>query len=112
MSTKDLNTEVQNYKTDGGNTDEIWGAFRMNGADCKIARGSYAVLAADVTATHALVATGLNSVAVPLVQIMRSGKVATSDAAVSLSGESIEVGSGSTYTLTAGDVINWIAIGS
>lgn len=112
MSSQDLTRTTQNYETDGGNTWEVWGAFRMNGADCKLARGSHAVTSGEGAAHSAALATGLTSVATQFVQILRGGKVATSDAAVSVSGGTITVGDGSTYALTAGDVVNWLAIGA
>jgi len=44
--------------------------------------------------------------------ILRSGKVATSDAAVSESSGTLTVADGSTFNLTKDDVIHWIAIGT
>ena len=43
-----------------------------------------------------------------IVQAVRSGKVVTSDAAVSFSGTVLTVADGTSYTLTADDVLNII----
>lgn len=81
-----------------------------NGAG-PIAHGSYTVVAADDTANTVALDTGLSSITVALVQVVRSGKASTSDAAVSWSGGTLTVADGSTYVLTTGDVLNWIAVG-
>ena len=69
----------------------------------------HAVTSGEAAAGTLSITTGLSVIKVPIVQILRTGKVATSDAAVSFTGTSITVANGSTYTLTAGDVISWIA---
>ncbi len=76
------------------------------------ASGQYTVTAADVTATASTIATGLlNSISAQLVQVSRSGVIMPSIYAVA-SGTNIVVASNSTtYVLTAGDVVNWIAYG-
>jgi len=77
------------------------------------AMGKYTVVAGDDTA---------NTVTIPvkqhlgagenytgfIVQIIRSGKVVSSDPAVSLSSNNLVVADGTTYVLTTGDVINYI----
>ncbi len=73
--------------------------------------GRYIVTAADVLAGTTTISTGLVIGMAQMVQILRGGRVATSDAAVALTGGNLMVGSGGTYVLTAGDVINWIVIG-
>lgn len=78
-------------------------------ANIGIARGNHTVSAGEDTAGTVSIAAGL-TVNTAIVQIKRSGAVATSDAAVSWSGTNITVADGATYVLTAGDVISWIAL--
>lgn len=71
--------------------------------------GFHTVTADDVTATEAVVATGLASYGLT-VQIVRAGAVVTGDAAVVKSPGSFSVADGAAdYELTAGDLINWMA---
>lgn len=74
-------------------------------------RSRHTVTADEDTAGLVHISTGLADVSVRFVQVIRSGKVATSDAAVSDSGGVVTVADGSTYVLTAADVIDVIAIG-
>lgn len=74
--------------------------------------GTYTAVAGDDTAGTVSIATGLSSITSFLVQIFRSGVPLFSDQAVSASGGNIVVADGATYALTAGDVINYLAIGS
>lgn len=76
-----------------------------------ISHGEYTATSGDATANSVAINTGLNAIESVQVQILRGGKVATSDAAVSHSGGTLTVGDGSTYNLTAADVISWFAIG-
>ncbi len=74
--------------------------------------GSYTVTADDDTANTKTIVTGLTAVAGQVVQIIRAGKVATVDAAVSHAAGNITIANGSTFVLTAADVVNWIAFGT
>lgn len=59
------------------------------------------------------IATGLTAITGYIVQIFRSNVLINSDQGVSVSGGTITVtDGGSTYELTAGDIVNWIAWGS
>lgn len=76
-------------------------------------QGAYTVLAADVTATHADIVTGLADITIAncIVKITRAGADVTRDAAITepVAG-TIRVASGaSTYALTAGDIIHFYA---
>ncbi len=71
----------------------------------------HTVTAGEDTAATADIATGGSSISAQIVQILRSGAVVTGDAVVSTSAGTLTVADGATYVLTAGDVINWIAIG-
>jgi hypothetical protein len=73
--------------------------------------GKYTVTAADVTATHTAIPTGITTLSALIIQILRTGKITTTDAAPALVSGAIQVSSGSTYTLTAGDIVHWIAVG-
>jgi hypothetical protein len=82
-----------------------------NGAG-PIAHGCYTVVAADDTANTVDINSALTSITAAIVQITRSGKVVSSDPAVSFTGGVLTVANGSTYVLTTGDVLCWIAIGT
>jgi hypothetical protein len=69
--------------------------------------GSY-----DDTANTTAITTGLSSITTFDVKVIRSGKNVASDTSLSASGGTLTVADGSSYTLTNGDVIKWIAIGS
>lgn len=83
----------------------------QNGAG-PISHGTYTVVAGDDSAGTVAINTGLTTIETPIVQVVRAGKVATSDAAVSCSGGVLTVADGSVYALATGDVINWLAIGT
>lgn len=75
--------------------------------------GSYTAVAADDTANTVTIPTGkwfgAKEVATGfVVTIVRSGKVVSSDPAISLSSNNLVVADGTTYVLTTGDVINYI----
>lgn len=74
------------------------------------ARGKYTADADDATAGTLSIDTGLAAPTGFIVQILRSGAVITGDAAISLSSADLVVADGSTYSVTAGDVVNWIAV--
>jgi hypothetical protein len=80
-------------------------------ASKKIVGGSASVSAGDDTANTKTIATGI-TVVTAIVQVIRSGKVVSSDAAVSFSAGNLVVADGSSYVLTSGDTINWVAFGS
>jgi len=81
-------------------------ANAVKAANQKSARGAYVVLSGDQSAGSVTIQAGL-AIASAIVQVIRSGKVVASDTAVSFNGGTLTVGSGSTYTLTAGDILNW-----
>ena len=71
--------------------------------------GSHTVTAGEANANAAVINTGMANAAYGIVQIIRSGKVATSDAKVSIAAGVIAVEDGTTtYKVTTNDVINWI----
>ena len=70
--------------------------------------GSHTVTAGEANANAAVINTGMANAAYGIVQIIRSGKVATSDAAVAVAAGVLTVGDGSTYDMAQNDVINWI----
>lgn len=71
-------------------------------------RGTHTVTADEDTANSAAIATGKADATAFIVQIFRSGVNVAHDAEVSISDGTLTVADGSTYTLTAADVINWI----
>lgn len=78
------------------------------------ATGSYTVLAADVTATHATIVSGLADLTLAngSVTIWRAGTNVTAVAGGGITepvAGTIQVASSGTYALTAGDIINWFA---
>lgn len=75
-------------------------------------RGTYTMVAGDATANTKAITTGLDAITAYFVQIFRSGVLLNLDQAVSVSGGTITVADGaSTYAITAGDVVNWVAFG-
>lgn len=74
---------------------------------------SYTAVTADDTAGTVDIDTGLNTITAAIVQILRSDAVVTADAGVSwINGTVTVTDGGSTYAITADDVINVIAIGT
>lgn len=71
--------------------------------------GSYTVLAADVTATKAIIVTNLATVHGYLVQIFRAGAGQGLPTVTVVSNNLNIATNGAIYTLTAGDVINYFA---
>lgn len=124
--------QTKNYEKEGGDTWVVGGTLEIasggtivvdNGATLLqgangiqssgvVRAGQYSVTAGDVTATHSIIATGITTLASMNVMIFRSPHLVTADAEASFAAGSITVTSGSSYTLTAGDVINWIAVGA
>jgi hypothetical protein len=92
-----------------GRVDPLWYLFFrfLKG----IKGGAYTVTSADDTANTTTIATGL-MIASAVVQIVRAGKVVSSDPSVSYTGANLTIANGSTYVLTTGDVINYIVIGA
>ncbi len=78
----------------------------------KLYAGRHTVTAGEDTAGTCAIATGAATITAQDVQILRSGAVATGNAAVSVSSATLTVADGATYVLTTGDVINWIAVGT
>lgn len=70
--------------------------------------GTHTVTTAEANANKAEINTGMTNAVAAIVQIIISGKVATSDAAVSVAAGVLTVGDGSTYNIAQNDVINWI----
>lgn len=75
--------------------------------------GTYTAVAGDDTAGEKDIDTGLTTITSYTVQILRAGVPISSDQVISKSGGTITVADGaSTYDITTGDVINWIAVGA
>ena len=76
-----------------------------------ISHGTYTATLADATNGSVALNTGLTKIQSAIVQVIRSGNNVASDIAISWSGGTLTVGSGSTYVLTSGDVVAYHAIG-
>ena len=70
--------------------------------------GVHTVTSTEAGANKVEINTGMANAAYGIVQIIRSGKVATSDAAVAVAAGVLTVGDGSNYNMAQNDVINWI----
>jgi len=70
--------------------------------------GVYTAVEDDNTANKASIDTGKADAVGCIVQIIRAGVVVGADAKVSQAAGVIAVEDGSTYKVTAADVINWI----
>jgi len=70
--------------------------------------GVHTVTSTEAGANAVLIDTGVAGATGFIVQIARSGKVASSDAAVSIAAGVLTIADGSTYNVTENDVINWI----
>ena len=70
--------------------------------------GTYTAVAGDDSADKASIDTGKADAVGFIVQIVRSGVVVGADAKPSLASGVLTVADGSTYKVTAADVINWI----
>jgi hypothetical protein len=84
---------------------------RTCGEAGSFAGGEHTITAAESAGRQATIATGLTRCATVSIQIVRSGRDATCDAARLITGDSFTVRSGDIYTLTAGDNIRWMAFG-
>lgn len=75
-----------------------------------IYRGKATASAAQATANAVDIVTGLAAVSAYIVQIHRSGADVKSDAVMSQpAAGTLRVADGSTYSVTEGEVISWIA---
>jgi len=70
--------------------------------------GTYTAVQADDDTGYKLIDTGKADAVGFIVQIVRSGVVVGADAKPSLASGVLTVADGSTYKVTAADVINWI----
>lgn len=112
--------QTKNYEKEGGDTWVVGGTLEIDGtlqfggvAQSGVVRaGQHTVTSGEASATTLGITTGLTTSVAQTVQIIRAGKVATSDAAVSFATGTLTVANGSSFTLTAGDVINYVVVGS
>lgn len=91
--------------------DAVAAGAQIGGKD--VAYGTYTAVAADATANQTDIVTGLADLDLTkgAVSIKRSGTDVTGDAAITEpTAGTIRVADGSTYVLTAGDIINWLAV--
>jgi len=70
--------------------------------------GTYTAVADDDTANKASIDTGKVDAVGCIVQVLRAGVDIATDGKFSVTAGVIAVEDGSTYKVTAGDVINWI----
>ena len=70
--------------------------------------GTHTVTAGEAGANTLAIVTGKADAVGMIVQIFRSNVDTVSDAAISLASGTLTVADGSTYSVTANDVINWI----
>ena len=70
--------------------------------------GVHTVTAAEASAGAVLIDTGMAGATGFIVQIVRAGVVVGADAKPSIAAGVLTVADGSTYKVTAGDVISWI----
>lgn len=70
--------------------------------------GTYTAVEADNSANKASIDTGKVEAVGCIVQIVRAGVVVGADVKPSIAAGVIAVEDGSTYKVTAGDVINWV----
>ena len=70
--------------------------------------GVYTAIAGDDSAGKAEINTGMANATGAIVQIVRAGVVVGADAKPSIAAGVLIVADGSTYNVTAADVINWI----
>lgn len=76
------------------------------------AGGRHVVTAGEATANTLDIETGMTVISSQIVQVLRAGNVVTSDADVTVTDGTITVADGSSFNLTADDVINWVAYGT
>lgn len=82
------------------------------GANGSVPGGIYTADADDATATSLTIDTGLDTVTSYAVQIRRAGVLIADDAVVSEAAGVLTVANGSSYTITDGDKIHWLAAGT
>jgi hypothetical protein len=70
--------------------------------------GTYTAVQADDNTGYKLIDTGMANATGFIVQIVRAGVVDGADAKPSIAAGVLTVADGTTYKVTAGDVINWI----
>ena len=70
--------------------------------------GTYTAVSGDDSAGYVAIDTGQPSAAGFMVQVFRNGGNIGGDVKASLTAGVLKVEDGSTYEITAGDVINWI----
>lgn len=81
---------------------------------CNALIGRHVVTSAQATANAAVIdlSTDMPVVEGVIFQILRAGNDTTTDADVTYSGGTFTVADGTTYNMTAGDIINYLAFGS
>jgi|GEM_PF-2171737 len=113
-----LTPNVLNYfeqTTSGGdNPLNLNGTVKRNGLIMQMpVMGNHTVTSGEATANTVTIATGLATVSSAQVQVVdASNKVVTADAVVSFSAGNITVADGTTFNLTAGYVIRYLAVGN
>ena len=70
--------------------------------------GSHTVTSGEAGANAVAIATGKADATGMIVQILRSNVDSVSDAAITLASGVLGVADGTSYSVTAGDVISWI----
>lgn len=87
-------------------------ADNLDGGGADVAYGQYTVVTADDTEGHHDIVTGLADTSLTniAVTITRSGSLSGADAVITEpTAGTIRIADGSTYKLTAGDIITWFA---
>ncbi len=70
----------------------------------------YVATSADATAGAITIATGAGTAVIgATVSVLRGGRTATSDVAISWHGSTLTVANSGAYSIQAGDVISWVA---
>lgn len=95
-----------------GGVESTGGVLAASKNTGSVLAGTHTVTSGEDTANTCSFASGLSILTAMVVMILRSGAVATGDAAVSASGGTLTVANGATYVLTAGDIIHWMAVGT
>lgn len=73
-----------------------------------VVRGSYTAVADDATAGEVVIVSGLAAIAGWTVQVLRAGVDVTGDAVLTATTGSLSIADGSTYAVTADDVVNYV----
>lgn len=74
--------------------------------------GSHVATSGQASANVAVIATGLSAITSFIVQVYRANVNVAGDAVITVSGGNLSVADGATYSVTAGDVINYMVSGS